>query len=89
MSTPKANSKQKCVKRHKNHERGDCYYTTRLAGWVTRSGKLAYSQGRAKGEQTLLSVTHRSLWRVGWRANTALCHVVARRGEQTTRRGEL
>jgi len=73
--------KQECVKRHKNHERGDCYYTTRLTGWLTRSGELTYSQWRAKGEQTLLSVTHRSSWRVGWRANTAICHVVARRGE--------
>jgi len=64
MSTPKANSKQKCVKRHKNNEKGDCYYTTRLAGWLTRRGELAYSQWRAKGEQTLLSVTHSSPWRV-------------------------
>ena len=58
MPTPKVNSKQKCVKRHKNHEKGDCYYTTRLTGWLTRRGELGYSQWRAKGEQLLLSVTH-------------------------------
>jgi len=49
------------------HEKGTAllgYYTTRLAGWLTRSGGQAHSPWRVKGKQTLLSVTHYSLWRV-------------------------
>jgi len=57
------------------HEKGDCYYTTRLAGWFTRSGELAYSQRRAKGEQTLLSITQLLAVASGWREYTALYHV--------------
>jgi len=60
------------------HEKGALlqgYYTTRLAGWLTRSGELTYSQWRAKGEQTLLSVTQSLAVANGWRANTTLCHV--------------
>jgi len=41
-----------------------------------------------RGEQTLLSVTQSLAVASGWRANSALCHVVARHGEQTTRGGE-
>jgi len=46
--------------------------------WVTR-----------RGEQTLLPATQPFVVASRWRANIALCHVVARRGEQVTRRGEL
>jgi len=66
-----------------------CYWTTRLAGGVTRSGELGYAPWRAGGEQTLLSATLLCAVASGWRANTALYHVVARRGEQITRRGKL
>ena len=50
---------------------------------------LVYSQWRAKGEQTLLSVTQ-SFAVASWVASKhcSLLHLV-RRGEQTTRRGEL
>jgi len=41
-----------------------------------------------RGEQTLLSVTQSFAVASGWRADSALCHVVALRGEQTTRGGE-
>ena len=41
-----------------------------------------------RGEQTLLSVTQLFAVASGRQANTALCHVVARGGEQTTRGGE-
>jgi len=88
MYTPKTNPEQKHVVTTQEHEKVHYYYTTRLAGWLTRRGELGYSQWRAKGEQTLLSVTQSFAVANGWRANTALCHVVARRGEQTTRRDE-
>ena len=42
-----------------------------------------------RGEQTLLSVSQSFAVANGWRANSALCHVVARRGEQTTRGGDV
>jgi len=41
-----------------------------------------------RGEQTLLSVTQSFAVANRWREKSALCHVVARRGEQTTRGGE-
>jgi len=44
---------------------------------------------RASGEQTLLSGTLSFAVASGWRVNTTLYHVVARRGEQITRSGEL
>jgi len=46
MSTPKANSKQKCVKTTQEHEKVHCYYVTHLAGWLTRRGELAHSPWR-------------------------------------------
>jgi len=51
MFTPKANSKQKRVKKTQEHEKGAL-----LQG---------YSPWRVGGEQTLLSVTYSSLWRAG------------------------
>ena len=72
----KANSKQKCMNTTQEHEKGTSllgYYTTRLAGWLTRSGELKVSKHcsllhnrlpwRTGGEQTLLSVTYSSPWR--------------------------
>jgi len=66
------------VKTTQEHEKTHYYWVTRLAGGLTRCG-----------EQTLLSATQQFAVASRWRANTALCHVVARRGEQITRRGEL
>jgi len=40
-------------------------------------------QGYSSWRADLLAVANR------WRADSALCHIIARRGEQTTRRGEL
>jgi len=71
------------------HEKTHCYWAIRLAGRLTRSGELGYAPWRANGEQTLLSATLKFAVASRWRANTALCHVVARRGKQITRRGEL
>ena len=71
MSTPKENSKQKCVKTTQEHEKVHCYYVSRLAGWLTRRGELAHSPWQTDGEQPLLFVTiqlasraHYSPWRV-------------------------
>jgi len=64
MYTPMANAKQKHVETTQEHEKVHCYWTIRLAGGLTRSGELGYASWRAKGEQTLLSVTHYSPWRV-------------------------
>jgi len=62
---------------------------------VTRRGGRPYSSWRAK----LLSVTHLLVVASGWRANTALCYTLTRRGEwmaskhcslsRIARRGEL
>jgi len=70
MSTPKANSKRKCAKRHKNHEKG-----TTL---------LCYSPWRAN-TALCYSITRRGEGVVS--KHCSLSHI-ARRGEQTTRGGE-
>ena len=78
MYTQKANPKQERVKTTQEHEKAHCYWVTRLACGLTR-----------RGEKTVLSATLQFAVASRWRANTALCHVVARRGEQITRRGGL
>ena len=77
MFTPKTTSQQKRVKTTQEHENTHYYWVPRLAGELNH-----------RGEQTLLSATLQLAVASRWRANTALCHVVARRGEQITRRGE-
>jgi len=76
-------------KRHKNMKKVHCYWSTRLAGRLTRSGKLKASKHcsllhnrspwRVDGEQTLLSITHSSSWRADyspWRIATGFCREV-------------
>jgi len=82
MYTPKTNPKQKHMETTQRYEKGALLLNNSPRGRLTRSGEL-----KASKHCSLLH--NRSPWRVGWRANTALCHVVARRGEQTTRSGEL
>jgi len=70
--TPKANPQQEHVETTQEHEKVHCYWTTRLAGGLTRSGELKASKHcsllhnrspwRVDGEQTLLSVTLSSAW---------------------------
>jgi len=57
MYTPKANPKQNHVETTQEHEKGALLLNNSPRG-------RTYSQWRAKGEQTLLSVTHCSPWRV-------------------------
>jgi len=76
------------VEKTQEHEKGALLLNNSPRGRLTRSGELGYAPWRPKGEQTLLSVTLKFAVASGWRANTALCHIVARRGEQITRSGE-
>jgi len=86
MYTPKANQKQKRVKTTQEHEKAHCYWPTRLAGWLTRSGELAHSSWRAntalchttirRGEQ--MASKHCSLSRCSspWRADYSPWRVI-------------
>ena len=57
MYTPKTNLEQKHVNTTQEHEKGALLLNNSPRGRLTRSSELGYSQWRAKGEQTLLSVT--------------------------------
>ena len=57
MYTPKTNLEQKHVNTTQEHEKGALLLNNSPRGRLTCSGELGYSQWRAKGEQTLLSVT--------------------------------
>ena len=87
--TPKANPQQEHVETTQEHEKVHCYWTTRLAGGLTRSGELKASKHcsllhnrspwRVDGEQTLLSVTLSSAWWADyspWRVMTGSCREV-------------
>jgi len=67
MYTPKANPKPEHVKTTQEHEKGALLLINSPRGQT-------YSQWRAKGEQTLLSVTQLFAVASGWRANTTLCY---------------
>ena len=74
MYTPKTNPKQKHVETTQEHEKGALLLNNSPRGRLTRSGELKASKHcsllhnrspwRVDGEQTLLSVTHSSPWRV-------------------------
>jgi len=59
LFTPKANSKQKRVKKTQEHEKGTLLLHASPRG-------RAYSQWRARGEQTLLPATHSFAVASGW-----------------------
>jgi len=59
-------------KRHKNMKKVHCYWTTHLAGELTRSGELAYSQWRAN--TTLChTIVRRGEWKASKHCSLSRC----------------